>query len=374
MDPLTEYNKSNLLGGLGVKNKDLKRALNYCADQGGCGLWRMIWPATLINGYQKAVIAESMMMIPDPLYYRSLQAVKIQRQATEAQTDFVYFLKRCSKEFGFKLIYDVDDIILYDDIPLYNAHREAFKDPMYIRNIQYILGLVDEFTVVSEYMKKRYCEKLDIPEEKVTVIPNYPPQFWLDRFYDEDVIMKNYTDNKKMPRVGYFGSGSHFDVTGKVSCKDDFQHVSSVVLSTIGKFKWVFMGGYPLSLRPYVQSGHIEYIPWTPIYDYPKVMVDAKINAVVAPLASNHFNRAKSDIKIIEAGAFGIPGTFQNLECYANAPSKFNTGLEMVENLIKILKDENTYIQKCREARAVTEGRWLEKNLTQHLTSYFGAS
>ena len=39
--------------------EDLMRVVHYNADHSGCGLWRMSWPAHLINFHNKAMITES---------------------------------------------------------------------------------------------------------------------------------------------------------------------------------------------------------------------------------------------------------------------------------------------------------------------------
>ena len=40
-----------------MQEVSLPRALNYYADYGGCGFWRMIWPEVNLNAYQKACIS-----------------------------------------------------------------------------------------------------------------------------------------------------------------------------------------------------------------------------------------------------------------------------------------------------------------------------
>ena len=94
-----------------VPGQNLPRAVNYLADYGGCSWYRCMSPNLMLNLYQKAVLLESTTMIVDPRYYQQVQAIKIQRQATPAQKEFVKHLKQLSKEFGFKIIYEIDDIV-----------------------------------------------------------------------------------------------------------------------------------------------------------------------------------------------------------------------------------------------------------------------
>ena len=61
------------------------RAVHYNADHSGCGLWRMSWPAHLLNYHNKAMVVESTVMITDPNWYFNVKAIRLQRQATNDQ-------------------------------------------------------------------------------------------------------------------------------------------------------------------------------------------------------------------------------------------------------------------------------------------------
>lgn len=347
----------------------LKRALHFYADYGGCGLWRMTWPELLMNGYGKAVVNGLTQMNADPNFYRHIQAIKLQRQATPDQYEFVKFLKNLQQQFGFKMIYEIDDVVFGEDIPLYNTSRSAFTDPIINETIKKIINLCDEMSVVSPYMRDYYRRKTG--KQEITVIPNYAPKFWLHDFYNPNKIDKNYVKNKKKPIIGYMGSGTHFDPANAANQQDDFAHVVEAIIRTRNKFQWVFFGGVPMKLLPYVQRKEIIHHPWANIYEMPRVFASLGINAVIAPLAHNEFNRAKSDIKMLEAGALGIPGVFQNLEPYQNATFKFNTGDEMISQLDKLLRDRNEYLRHSEKARKAAEKRWLDNHLDEHYELLF---
>ena len=104
----------------------LPRYLNYLGDLTGCGHWRMLWPEQLINIRGNGCSSSLTSMVFDPRWYQGLKCIKIQRQASKAQRDFVQFLKSIQKEHGFKLIYEVDDVVFEEDIPDYNKFKSAF--------------------------------------------------------------------------------------------------------------------------------------------------------------------------------------------------------------------------------------------------------
>lgn len=337
---------------------NLDRVMQYYADYSGCGHWRMIWPEQTINAYNKMVIHGSTVMVLDPRYYVNVKTVRIQRQATEHQLQFVKFLKEVQKQIPFRIIYEIDDLVFHEDIPDYNKYKFAFIDPKIRQNCQEIMNLCDEVTVTCDFMKEYYQAKTG--HENITVIPNFPPKFWLGHFYDEKQISTNFDAYQRKPRILYAGSGAHFDVDNKVGQNDDFAHVIKAVYDTVDKFQWVFLGAFPLPLRPLVQAGKIEFHEWAPLYNYGEKIKNLKVNAMVAPLQDNNFNKSKSDLKLIEANAFGIPIACQDLCTYKDATFKFKTGEEMIEQLNDILSKKGRYMNLSAKGRAAANTRWLE--------------
>ena len=93
------------------------RSVAYCADNSGCYAWRMGWPNQILQLYQKHTISEGCVMIFDENYYRGVSTVRVQRQATPHQLEFLKYLKNLSGKYGFKLVYEIDDIVFAEDIP-----------------------------------------------------------------------------------------------------------------------------------------------------------------------------------------------------------------------------------------------------------------
>jgi len=337
---------------------NLKRVLQYYADYSGCGFWRMIWPEHLLNAHQKMTVHGSTVMNLDPNYFRGAQVVRIQRQATEHQLQFVKFLKDLSRQMGFRLIYEIDDLVFSEDIPEYNKFKPAFTDPKIRATAQEIMELCDEITVTCDFMKEYYMGKTS--NKNITVIPNYPPKWWMGHFYNEKKVSDNYDRYKNKPRILYAGSGAHFDVDNRVGQKDDFEHVNRAIVDSRHKYQWVFLGAYPLPLHPFVQNGEMEFHPWEQLYTYPEKVSKLNVNMLVAPLQDNNFNKSKSDLKLVEANCYGLPIACQNLVTYKDAPFKFNTGEEMIAIIDDVLSKKGRYMNICAKARKSAEERWLE--------------
>ncbi len=352
-----------------MPGEGLKRAVNYYADYAGCGWWRMIQPETLLNMEQKAIINGLTTMVVDPRFYFGIEAVRLQRQATPVQLEFVKFLKAGSAEHGFKVIYEIDDIIFKDDIPDFNRCKTAFEDDSILASSIEMMRLCDEISVTCQFMKEYYIDKTG--NKNITVLPNYPSRMWMDGHYDPVRLMENYTKYKNRPRVAYIGSGTHIDVGNRTNQKDDFEHIVQHIIKTRDIFKWVFVGCFPLPCKPFIDRGEMEFISWFPLKNLAKAYTSINCQAVYAPLQDCSFNRAKSNIKYLESACCGIPGVFQNMITYKDAPLRFGTGAEFIDQIKALLKDEQTYEKYSIAARAYADTMWLDDHLDEFAELYF---
>lgn len=346
----------------------LPRSLNYYADYSGCGHWRMIWPENLLNASGQMIMHGSSVMVLDERYYGGIDTIRIQRQATKSQLKFMKWLRKLATKEDFKLVYEIDDICFKEDIPDYNKFKFAFDKEEIRQAVVEMMLLTDEMTVTCQFMKDYYESKTG--HKNITIIPNYMPKFWIGNHYDTRKVEENFRRNIKKPRILYAGSGAHFDVMNKVKQQDDFAHVLKCIIDTVDDFQWVFMGAFPMSLRPYIQSGKIEYHPWVPLYNYPEKMKSLKINALVAPLQDNNFNRAKSNLKFIEACAMGLPIACQDMCTYQEAFHKFNTGDDMIDQLKGFFKGTSTYMNESKRHRHAAESLWMENNVKVYQELY----
>lgn len=266
------------------------------------------------------------------------------------------------------MTYEIDDIILKDDIPLYNRCRSAFEDNEITKNTIQMMQMADEITVTCDHMRQYYESKTG--NKRITVIPNYPAKMWMDNHFHPDKLLENYLKNKKKPRVGYIGSGTHIDVTGKNGLVDDFTHIVDSIIATRKEIQWVFIGSYPLQCKPFIDRGEMESISWFPLMDLWKAYTTTNLNAVIAPLQDNVFNRSKSNIKYLEAACCGVPGVFQDMVTYKEAPLRFTKGPDLIDQLKFLLKSEDNYVKYSLDARKYAETMWLDDHLDEYTELY----
>jgi hypothetical protein len=351
--------------------KGLKRYVNYLADYSGCGFWRILWPELLINQTGLGCSTSLTSMVLDPKWYKDLTCIKFQRQASDNQKQFIQMLRhmRDKENMKFKMIYEVDDVVFREEIPDYNKFKFAFDNNNIRQNCIDIINMCDEVTVTCPYMRDLYKEKTG--KEEITVIPNFVPDTWLGRVFNQNKVYSSYDKNRKRPRVLYTGSGAHYDVDNKNGGIDDFSHVVDMVERTLDKYQWVFMGAFPPKLTKYVKSGKIEFHKWQTLTNYPDMLASLEATIMIAPLLDNSFNRSKSDIKFIEACTLGIPCMVQDMETYKNAPDflKFKAGDDLEVKIDAIIKNKPQYYKNVTNFRRIAELRFLERpeNIGAHL-------
>ena len=351
------------------REASLPRYVNYLADYSGCGHWRILWPEAVINARGDGMSQSTTAMVTTPQWYTGVKAVKLQRQASSSQKEFVKFLKEVQKKHDFKILYEVDDVVFREVIPDYNKFKFAFDNDEIRQNCIDIINMVDEVTVTCDFMKQLYIEKTG--QKKITVIPNFVPNSWMGQLFDPRKVERAYEQNKKKPRILYTGSGAHYDVDNKVGGKDDLAQVRDFIRKTVNKYQWIFVGAFPPQLVDLVRDKKIEFYPWQPLLKYPYFIANLNAQLMVAPLLPNDFNKAKSDIKFIEACILGIPCLCQNIDTYFSAPEslRFDTIEEFGDKIERILRKKNKYSQNIRRLRKMGEERILEidENIGCHL-------
>ena len=101
-----------------------------------------------------------------------------------------------------------------------------------------------------------------------------------------------------------------------------------------------------------------------------KAYTTTNLNAVIAPLQDNVFNRSKSNIKYLEAACCGVPGVFQDMVTYKEAPLRFTKGPDLIDQLKFLLKSEDNYVKYSLDARKYAETMWLDDHLDEYTELY----
>lgn len=343
-----------------VEEPQEKRYLNFVAGRDGCATYRRGFLTNHINMSNMGDATDTTKMVLDKDYYQGFKTITLQRQASSYQKEFIKFLKSIQPEMGFKIIYEIDDVVFREEIPDYNVYKFGFDNDEIRQNCVDMINMVDEVTVTCKFMRDLYIEKTG--KKEITVVPNFMPYWWIGHQYNYSKICSNLDQFKKKPRIVYAGSGAHFDMKNVVDQKDDFSHVIKFIVDNRHKYQFVFIGAYPPPLQQYVVSREIEFHPWKTLLDYPNFLSSLNAQLFIAPLQDNNFNKSKSDIKFIEAAQLGIPCMCQDLVTYSTAPDflRFTTGEDLDDKIQKILKNKAGYYRLVSDLRKIGSSRFLE--------------
>ena len=71
------------------------------------------------------------------------------------------------KEFGFSICYEIDDVLVYDEIPKYNIAKEAFNPERIGNTTKEIMDLCDIITVSTEELRDLYHKYYNIHNHHV---------------------------------------------------------------------------------------------------------------------------------------------------------------------------------------------------------------
>lgn len=365
----------------------IAHAINYWGDKCGCGWYRLGFPSialqTMLGGQHHFMHTDSEMIISDANFYAQTHTtmVRLQRWFRPQQLKFFKeFLKPLSEQLGMWLVYEIDDVLVYDEIPKYNVARQAYSPKNIGDSPKQIMNMCDLVTVTTPVLKQLYIDAFNVDPDKILVIPNYLPRWWIGNSFDLNRTMYLWHQFNKKPRVAFACSTNHFDAENKNGGIDDFTHMIPWIEKNVDKYQFVFVGGLPVQLQQYVKQGKIEYQPPSDVFNYPHEIINRGFNILLAPLIDNVFNRCKSNIKYLEYSAIGVPMAGQNLVTYQGITDLlFDTG----DDIDKIIYDlfwapdaEERYKNMVISRRKQIDGDeknpgwWLERNLNKWYDLY----
>ncbi|RJQ52972.1 MAG: glycosyltransferase family 1 protein [Actinobacteria bacterium] len=120
--------------------------------------------------------------------------------------------------------------------------------------------------------------------------------------------------------------------------------------------------------NPFEPKRQVKIIPVTyDLADYSGLF--AGIDIGLAPLVDNHFNKCKSDLKVLEYGGAGVPCIASKIVTYGRIVKQGENGFlaggagEWVEYLERLVDDEDLRRRMGAEARRMAESRFIERNI-----------
>ena len=335
-------------------------------DVGGCSYYRILFISQLLSqNFDNTFFNDSRLLFNYTELFPLLTSFRLQRACSPS--NFRWFreaLLPAKRKFGFHVIYEIDDILIRDDIPEYNCYRDIFKEgaeaiPVYMEGS-------DVITVTCAPLADYYSSKFGIPRGKFRVIPNYLPRYFFDS-YDEAAIRDRIRSQKtRRPRICFSCGMSHFDIR-RTGAGDDFSGILDWIVENRKKYQFIFHGGFPPRLEQY--AADFVRIPVGPFLNYPRVRRSIHADLFIQPLKHSLFNECKSPIKLLESWAEGTPAFVQDLGSYKQiAPEAcFDTPQTLDRMVNALFADPDAQLQLIRRNYARMDAFWLDRHLEEWL-------
>ncbi len=235
---------------------------------------------------------------------------------------------------------DTSNLAFASSHPRNNPHEN-------VNHYKKVLAQSDKITVSTPYLRERLkqmfgkCPPIDVLENTVDVA----------RF----TVHEHITETK--PIVGWVGSTNHRS--------GDLETLAGVVppLQKLGLISLQHSGAHPMApsfaSKWGITETSVKVLPATDPEDYPSLLT---MDIGIAPLRDTPFNHAKSDIKILEYSASGIPWIASDLPAYATLQKLWGLGRIAKKNKakewqkhIKELLDPKV---RAEEGQALREASW----------------
>lgn len=317
------------------------RVIAHAADRDACGEYRIIAPSRVLFDAGVLHSCETMRLMMPPEYARiEPETIVFQRQIEEHQIEKIEEIKRHSRAFR---VFELDDLLT--NLPLKSIHRPNIPRDVGQR-LRRALASCERLVVSTEPLAKAYGSMCD----QVVVLPNR-----LERGRWQG--LREQPRNEGRTRVGWAGALGHLG---------DLEMMASVVEETAKDVDWIFFGMCPDALRPFVKEFH----DWVPISEYPAKLASLGIDLGVAPLELNPFNEAKSNLRLLEYGALGIP-----VICTDIVPYQGGMPVHRVKNRhrdwVKAIREMAADRDACRrDGEALREVVLADWMLDQHLDDW----
>ena len=272
-----------------------------------------------------------------------------------------------AKEYGKPVFFDIDDLVfdtVYTDQLSYTQGLNSVEKGNYdagVRNYGYMLENCDGAITSTNQLQ----EELYKYQSKVLLNRNLASD---DLIAISSRYIKDYSQTSDIVKIGYF--------SGSISHNENFELIKPAIKQLLTKYSNVQLHivgilDIPQDMKPFEnQIVTHDYVDWDKL---PALISEVDIN--LAPLVDSIFNRAKSEIKWIEAALVKVPTVASKIGAFSNAIVDGETGLLATDDQwFEKLEDLVLYPelrQKIADAayRAVLENCTLSKK--DDMVTYF---
>lgn len=316
------------------KAENMPSFLAHNADIYGCGHYRIMQPfeAMIAEGLAQGKSGMTLLTLSEMGQFRP-DSLIIQRRYSPA---FHNWMERVSKLHNVFKVFELDDYII--NLPMKHHGRRAYKQET-AKLVRKSLSYFDRFVVSTAPLADAMS---DMHPDIVVMKNRLPLNAWGK--------LHSLRQQSQKPRVGWAGGVSH---------RGDLEMIFDIVREFSNDVEWVFMGMCPDKLRPYVHEIHSG----VDLDLYPAALASLNLDLALAPVEDNIFNACKSNLRLLEYGACGVPVICSNVVCYRedNLPvTRVNNRFIDWRDAIRMhLADPDASEKMGRELQAEIRRNWM---------------
>lgn len=276
----------------------LPKILFVARDSGGCGFFRMRQPADFIKRMGLADTEVFQTFVPREKLLEANLVIMQEMGSVNASAIAQFCLEN-------KIPYmcEFDDFIHHVSPHNFAGYGAWNPSTLYTYRAIEMAKSATGLTVSTPQLAREYFPY----NPNIYIIPNY-----LDKDKWENPIVRR---NDGKIRIGWCGGNAHADdlkMISKVLEKITKEHEGKVIFETIGMTKHELAGVFPMHVLDQVcpscgYEGELHHYPGESLNDYPLTLASKGWDIAVAPVINNSFGNCKSDLKIKEYAAAGIP-------------------------------------------------------------------
>lgn len=343
------------------RNMDRKPKILYVArDDGGCGFFRCFQPG---NFLKRSGLAEVEAVLKHPTHEQLMAAdlVIMQESGSVEASNMASFMVKNNIPF----MTEFDDFIHHIS-PNNQAGYIAWNpSTLFLHRAMEMSRKAIGITVSTNQLAR----ELFPYNPNIFVVPNYLNK----EQWDQPVIRR--TDGKI--RIGWCGGNAHADdlrMISKVLDKIVKEYEGKVIFETMGMTEHELAGVFPMqashdSCPSCGYEGQLHHFPGETLQNYPTVLASRGWDIAVAPVINNAFGNSKSDLKLKEYSAVGLPIVASPVMPYREAVdngatvSLAATFEEWYDSLKDLIDHSEKRAEIARKNKDWVANYWIQDNI-----------
>lgn len=338
----------------------LPKILFIARDDSGCGFFRCIQPASFLK---RAGLADAKAVLSTAPEEEVLQSDLVVLQAMgSVQTAAI---SRFCIANNIPYVVEIDDFLHHVSPHNLGGYPAWNPSTLYLHRTTEIMKSGLGLIVSTNWLAREY-----FPYHPTTfVVPNY-----LDKDKWSNPIVKRQDDKI---RIGWAGGNAHADdlkMISEVINQIVKESKGKVIFETMGMTKQELSGVFNMdefsdTCPSCGYEGEKHHHPGEAQDDYPLILSSKGWDIALAPVISNSFGNAKSDLKIKEYSAAGIPIVASRITPYLEASAdgaqiafadSYDEWYNEIKALIKSKQKRQSIVKANKEW---VEKYWIQDNI-----------